>query len=895
MELRLTYHPNPSGSAEAVFVRGTNPSQWLKVLGQWNVSPEGLEIYLMPTSLQNIEASGLFIIFKSQVPVRALENSLALRQVGSGFFLPVNAELLPTINISEWITLQRYHRLCFHPSIGLVGFDDTDQVKPEDWLRVPPAEKSDWDNVHLGRPEPPRLSRINVVQPTAAQMVQAFQQGLDQKPLSELPPGEHEQDSPSLSEAMKRGLLKGGLGMLEAMRGKDGNADAEDEGKSMSERLQDWMKRNLDDLEKQRAKELDRLMDLFDKDSDEALKYALPIESKYEGRGEAPPTNRLGERDISFNLRGIGGGTARDNWNVEDQQYRRLREQYQAAAHKALANKDYRKAAYICAHLLADFHNAANALVQGKHYHEAAALYLEHLNNKSAAASCFEKGGNHLKAIELYLELKRPEKAGDLYTQIKQPKQAAACYEQRVEQLLENQDLHDAAEVLEEKLKDTDRAKETFLRGWKTHRKAQACLNRYLDLIEQDEEQSLATHIEEIYDKHVSPSHEHQYLSTINRLQQSREDEGLRSLIRNQAYDLVSKQAERGYYSNFRYLSDFVPEDRLLDGDCSRYQGRTTVPKKPKPTVTERMLPPSAFWYSVQSIGHEFVALGWHENQCVVCRGDWRGNDIHRKLDYLVEEKTQVKLFADPFRSNSAYLYGDGLGIETVSINAPDEAGSALPLRPTTSDFGTFSRFGLGVKGSVYLLVSKENRTELHHYDQFGKLIGSVDCKFSSGVPLTLEDHSVSEMFLRRGYFFFFLDRRELYRVHTNGLVEGRPLQSEAVSMSVSGHHTTLRIAVATKDHGCLLFKPTLARLPKASAQFAEGKSIVALSILSDGGIAVADSKELVVYDLKMDNPTTRYSIRRNNPIIDMIPGQRNQIALLHSPRKLTIVELPSE
>ena len=84
----------------------------------------------------------------------------------------------------------------------------------------------------------------------------------------------------------------------------------------------------------------------------------------------------------------------------------------------------YRRAAYIYAHLLGDFTNAAAALVAGKHWREAAVLYRDKLKRPEMAAKCLEQGGLWAEAIEFYEQLGDFEKVGDLYAQLEQPEEA---------------------------------------------------------------------------------------------------------------------------------------------------------------------------------------------------------------------------------------------------------------------------------------------------------------------------------------------------------------------------------------------------------------------------------------------------------------------------------------
>ena len=158
------------------------------------------------------------------------------------------------------------------------------------------------------------------------------------------------------------------------------------------QRLESWLGGRIDNLEQKRQNEIERLLKLFGENLEEALKYAIPLGGPYQDRGAAPPSARLGARATDFNLRGLGGGGRADVWNLDA--YRdNLGLQYRQAATREIEAGRFKKAAYIYAHLLADFHSAALTLEQGGFYREAAALYQDHLNNRLAAAKCLENGG----------------------------------------------------------------------------------------------------------------------------------------------------------------------------------------------------------------------------------------------------------------------------------------------------------------------------------------------------------------------------------------------------------------------------------------------------------------------------------------------------------------------
>src|SRR6476661_3089687 len=102
-------------------------------------------------------------------------------------------------------------------------------------------------------------------------------------------------------------------------------------GPGLLARLEQWMGNNLQDLERKRQNEIERLLRLFGENLEEALKYAIPLGGPYQDRGTAPPSSRLGTRLAEFSLNALGGGRATDVWNLDSYRHS-LHQQYHHAA-----------------------------------------------------------------------------------------------------------------------------------------------------------------------------------------------------------------------------------------------------------------------------------------------------------------------------------------------------------------------------------------------------------------------------------------------------------------------------------------------------------------------------------------------------------------------------------
>jgi tetratricopeptide (TPR) repeat protein len=210
-------------------------------------------------------------------------------------------------------------------------------------------------------------------------------------------------------------------------------------------------------LDAVRNKEIARLMYLLEKDPDQGLRYALPIGGN-KHRGTAPPSGRLGERNVNFSLQRLGGGGPADAWEIEAEYQRRLTTRYLELANREIRLGRHRRAAYIFAELLGDLSAAASALCSGRHWREAAVLYEQRLQQPAAAVECLEQGGLWEEAIELLVKLRWQERAGDLCTRLKQIDRAEKFYLDEIEAHQIRGDRLSAARIYDEKLQQPQHA-----------------------------------------------------------------------------------------------------------------------------------------------------------------------------------------------------------------------------------------------------------------------------------------------------------------------------------------------------------------------------------------------------------------------------------------------------
>ena len=660
MKLSLQLHSSPRGSIRAAFLRGNAPQHWLSTLQSWGIPLSELEAYAVPQSKSDLGVAGLLLILRQGHFSAQLDLQEPYRCIGQALLIPQYANIQPQVAEEEWKKLLIYDWHFFHPGIGMVGFHHSDRVNLADLLTYPAPLEQDWSLAKPGPPAAPTLRQISVVQPKVEDIF-AQVQGVGDKDLKDL--GKNK-PSPEDGKDIRSTLLSS----LEKLLSQRPNLrEGESQGwlGKMLDRLEMRISQILADLQKQRESEIDRLLKLYQDDPEEALRYSIPLDSPYEGRGIAPPSGLLGRNNApDFNLGGLNTGGPRDNWNLDAQRQIALRQHYLRLANQKIAEGDYRKAAYIHAHLLGDFHTAANVLEQGKHFCEAAILCRDHLKDKEGAAECFEKGGLYTEAIDLYLELGEKEKAGDLYVHIDQWAEAEKLYQNCAAEALKTSNHLEAARIYDQKLKDPNEAKASLLKGWHHKLNPTACLNRYFDFFQQANHAEFDAEVQRIYQVECKPAQRIAFMEVLKEIGKNKQRRAELPHTREIVYQIVSDELKHDNFGHIGMLETFVPMDRLLGGDVSRYEvGLKERQKKAQERLNNKkwilvktieLSPKVETWLEARMLNQKLVVLGQTGADVYLQCADLEFFNECIKMGVATDQKLKPQLVALPY--NSPYL-----------------------------------------------------------------------------------------------------------------------------------------------------------------------------------------------------------------------------------------------
>jgi hypothetical protein len=969
MQLTLRYHEQTQRPACAAFLRGTDPATWLRELGRWQLAASQLSCYLVPESIRSGQPAGLFVVVAegASLPADVLEPyGLASPAAGQRLYVPVQAGLWPATTPTELQTALLWPCQLLHPSIGLVGFDTTDELDLGTLLDCAAPRPTDWSRAQPGHPPKPRLQQLRVLRPTAAEVLETLQQDVGTAPLTDLPGATEAQPGPvrRLFEKLRYTLMKAWLGQVRRQRqGREPSsgpgfdwgplfrvlgvlvlvavgvlglialfsshtgsisslgvvlaivmrlivkllenkndvrpAPAPHFGRPQAAqpgRLEKWLAGNLDALEKKRQNEIERLLRLFSENPAEALKYAIPLGGPYQNRGTAPPSALLGARNTSFNLSGLGGGRAADQWDIGDYQHD-LRRQYQSAANQELLAGRYAKAAYIYAHLLGDYLAAANALEQGHLFREAAALHKDHLHSPAGAARCLERGGLLLEAAEIYAELAQHEKAGDLYTQLAQPTLAARHYERGTTLLLDNDDRPAAARLLADKLHAPDRAQQVLLEGWASPKQPEVCLTQYFELAAA-QAHDLGAQVQAVFRQHTTPAQQVPLLRVLATVADRHATPELLTASRDIAYEVISTEAAAGNLEPLPLLRHFEPTDRLLAADCSRYTTsqplRVTVAKRP----TTMQLDATIEWKKAASHRHQWVALGVRGEQLHLARGNWYGHLEYHSWAVPLPAETHMELVVDEFQSTTLLVRTSAnVALPTLHLPKNKHFAEALTVECPTWLPPWPTRVALRPEGTAAAQLQGDS-VLLQRYTATGQQLPALTYKLSTDEqPFGGAEHEWPGELLYYDDKYFTYWQNQMMWLAESGRHRMHALPTQVFKLVRSPYTAELSLA-AVSEEGFMRWEPSKSTRNAPWEQLtadAGSPSIQSLCFVGATHVVGMSDDQAELYELEADGARLVRLIEMPDLVAVLTTSHRQQFALLASTGQLSLHRLDEE
>jgi tetratricopeptide (TPR) repeat protein len=678
--------------------------------------------------------------------------------------------------------------------------------------------------------------------------------------------------------------------------------------RSWYQQLTDWMDKKMETLERKRMSEIERLAKLFEENPKLALEYAIPLNNKYENRGKGNTSSSLSRSPINFNLRNLRGGGAVDSWDIGDR-YNELREKYNRAAAAAIAEKDFKRAAYVYAHLLGNYYAAASTLRDGGHFQEAAILFRDHLKNELEAAKCFEEGGMNKEAIVIREKMCQYEVVGDLYTKMNDPEKATQYYWQEVNVNKEKHYLYEAARIAKEKLKAPLIYEQLLLEGWERGKNdAEKCL---LDYFKMDADPH--SRVQYIYHQQTAFNTHLSFLRVVLKLLKAHPGDQLFHTSRKMAYEIVEKQASSGNMNSFSMLETFVKGDSLWRHDCDRFTTNQHIPEKrsigkyqPGKMLTAlhnstlEVRGKSGYWLAT-AVFREQLLLLFENNmrELLLCRTNIEGVIKYYKLGDLKEERTTFGMLADAVFSKNLYVYNwNNLPVREVELEENQTHAIAIHVKQPTwiNQEGIFG-FALNQKGEIVSFHLHNLTVVFYRYSPTGEVLEQKVCYFENQEPLEVYDASFTNIIYRSGHFYMGCGRL-LVRISEAGLVEATEFESQLHSITASDALSLLRIVVATTN-GCYLVLPSVKEMQVLLEEFAQHMVPSAVHYIPDNRLVITDEKnhqQAEVYHIRNNFPLYCYTIKTASDIWEVLPVyKRNYCALLLQSGEMVIYHLEEE
>jgi hypothetical protein len=574
MQLSLKPYDKNIYPLGGILIKGVSIVHWIKEIQAVGLSLSAVSTYPIPDLIPN-SIWGCLVVATLEQKKIDIRGNMYYQVIDNLLFIPEKAILFPKLFPEEIQKLFLNKPHLFHPELGIVEL-----LEEINWQKYITTLKQ--SSVEATKPEPPAFipKQIKSFQIKPISVEETIKKMEDK----EFPQQEKLKDEPLTPlEKAKLYFYRQLFQKTKTSYTKDNKGEKIEKTDLLHtiENVKDFfsthkdthwseeMQKEYEDLERRNQSQIEQLLEMLKKNPQEALKYAIPLDSGGTTRGgESSSPFELFKRWSNFSLfdtpsNQSGTGTT----NLGDKVFYDLQTQYHRTAEGLIQQKDYRKAAFVYMKLLKNYLLAAQTLEKGELYQEAASVYLKYLTNKEKAAECYEKGKSIEEAIAIYKELEKYEKVGDLYMQINQKRNAEVSYEIVVGKYTDKKQFVKASLILRNKMQDGARAQEFLLLGWRQKEDAFNCMNNYFANIKEIKE--LKQEIQNIYDFEVDSSNESIFLQVLKH--EIEKDEALIPTVRKIAYEIISKQLP----ANPSMVSELIPfnkKDKRVVKDTIRYK-----------------------------------------------------------------------------------------------------------------------------------------------------------------------------------------------------------------------------------------------------------------------------------------------------------------------------------
>jgi tetratricopeptide (TPR) repeat protein len=459
-------------SATALLLWGDDTTELLSLLSSLRADP------LPPV----FPVAGGYLVKLAHSTDRAFAGVTRLRRLSDDLFLPVDADLLPTLFDDETAALVRARGLVFLPGGDVLGYDPARPLALRSLVTIPAVRRRTW---HAPPLPPERANRLLELQ------LDRLDDTPDAVLIPDGPPIGTEDPRPADAGFLSRTSAKTIAGLGESLVGLGkllhwkGLAKL---GAGLVQSAVEWVPRLSESVIGRQEAALRELLRLFREGKlDDALRRALPLGADASRGGSVANNAILPTHNTNYSLGSLlNDGRPPSIWFGGGDVMPDLAKEYRKAAEAATARGDFRRAAFIYGKLLNDYQAAAAVLARGGLHHDAAVLYLDKLGDPLAAARQFEAAGEFDRALSLYRERGEHVAAGDLLRRVGEEEEAIREYLLAAVERAERQQYLAAADLLlQKKVEPREIARDYLYRGWMAwpHADALPCVLRLMPIL----------------------------------------------------------------------------------------------------------------------------------------------------------------------------------------------------------------------------------------------------------------------------------------------------------------------------------------------------------------------------------------------------------------------------
>jgi tetratricopeptide (TPR) repeat protein len=577
--MKLTLKPSPKNEFPlgGFLIKNASPKAWILEIQRIGLALSEIELYALPNTTPN-SVWGCFIACSKKIDSNQLGKNELCLMVSPNLFIAEKSILYPTLTKADVEKLFSNLKYLFHPEFGLVALESVVDLAD---LLIEPKEKA----VYSRKPQSPifipkevKSFQINPVSPE--EVMKNMEETIfpQKEPKVEAPLNLFEKGKLAIYKALftKGKVDANGHSAYQNIQEIDSFlakiAAKLQQFFDKDNKLGEKMMRDLEDLERRNQKQVNKLLDLFKTNPEEALKYAIPLDSEGTGRGGVFNELELSKNWNNFSwLSGMLGSSSIGGGGgiMPNDSFMSLHQQYSETARQLIEKGDYQKAAFIYMKLLKNPFLAAQTLENGKFYQEAATIYFKHANNKPKAAECYEKGNFYNSAIDLYKELNEDEKVGDLYLKTGKRKEANIYFEKVVDNYKASSQYLKASLIHKNKMNDLSGSQSVLLEGWRSNHDTFNCINNYFSNIK--DLKILKTEINSIYANDVNEKNRLPFLEAIRHEFHKKNE--LSTDLKEIAYEVIAAEIPKNP-SIVQELKAFNPEDKELLKDTMRFKAK---------------------------------------------------------------------------------------------------------------------------------------------------------------------------------------------------------------------------------------------------------------------------------------------------------------------------------